>query len=136
MRMNCYKIEMLRIYHLKEHLYPLIDTSRRLQRHYVKIGVLAILPLSRQYKADRYYNIKRLNSKFACDTIWADIKYLNQHKYAQIFTHKYDMHLPESPRLHPFTKIYLYHPPMFIFCSSILFCSKLFTPLWKNRSSN
>ena len=48
----------------------------------------SILPLSRRYKADRYYNIKRLNSKFASDTVWADIKSLNQHKYAQIFTHK------------------------------------------------
>ena len=48
----------------------------------------AILPLSRRYKADRYYDTKRLNSKFACDTMWADIKSLNQHKYAQIFTHK------------------------------------------------
>ena len=30
----------------------------------------AILPLSRRYRADRQYNIKRLNSKFATDTIW------------------------------------------------------------------
>ena len=48
----------------------------------------AILPLSRRYRSDRYYNIKRLNGKFATDTIYADIKSLNQHKYAQIYSHK------------------------------------------------
>jgi hypothetical protein len=48
----------------------------------------AILPLSRRYRADRMYNLKRLNGRFATDTLYADIKSLNQHKYAQMFTHK------------------------------------------------
>lgn len=48
----------------------------------------AILPLSRRYRSDRYYNVKRLNGKFATDTLYADIKSLNQHKYAQIYSHK------------------------------------------------
>ena len=48
----------------------------------------AILPLSRRYRADRQFGTKRLNSKFATDTIWSDIKSLNQHKYAQVYTHK------------------------------------------------
>ena len=48
----------------------------------------AILPISRRYRADRFYEMKKLNGKFATDTIWADIKSLNQHKYAQIYTHK------------------------------------------------
>ena len=48
----------------------------------------AILPISRRYRADRYLNEKRLNSKFATDTIWADTRSLNQHKYAQAYTHK------------------------------------------------
>ena len=48
----------------------------------------AILPLSRRYRADRQYNIKRLNSKFATDSIWSDIRSINNHKYAQVYTHK------------------------------------------------
>ena len=48
----------------------------------------AILPISRRYRTDRMYNVKRLNSRFATDTLWADHKSLNQHKYAQIYTHK------------------------------------------------
>lgn len=48
----------------------------------------AILPISRRYRADRFYNMKRLNGKFSTDTIWADAKSINQHKYAQVYTHK------------------------------------------------
>lgn len=48
----------------------------------------AILPISRRYRADRFYKVKRLDGKFSTDTLYADIKSLNQHKYAQIFTHK------------------------------------------------
>ena len=48
----------------------------------------AILPISRRYRADRFYEMKKLDGKFATDTIWADIKSLNQHKYSQIYTHK------------------------------------------------
>ena len=48
----------------------------------------AILPISRRYRADRFYDLKRLDAKFSTDTIWADVKSLNQHRYAQAFTHK------------------------------------------------
>ena len=48
----------------------------------------AILPISRRYRADRFYELKRLDGKFSTDTIWADIKSTNQHKYAQVYTHK------------------------------------------------
>ena len=48
----------------------------------------AILPLSRRYRADRMYNVKRLNSKFATDTLWADHTSLHQNKYAQLYSHK------------------------------------------------
>ena len=48
----------------------------------------AILPISRRYCADRFYNVKRLDGKFSTDTLWADVKPPNQHKYAQLFTHK------------------------------------------------
>jgi hypothetical protein len=34
----------------------------------------ALLPLSRRYRADRMYNLKRLNSKFATDTFYSDHK--------------------------------------------------------------
>ncbi len=48
----------------------------------------AILPISRRYRADRFYDTKRLDGKFSTDTIWADVRSINQHKYAQAYTHK------------------------------------------------
>ena len=48
----------------------------------------AILPISRRYRADRFYDLKKLDGKFSTDTIWADVKSVNQHKYAQVYTHK------------------------------------------------
>ena len=48
----------------------------------------AILPLSRRYRADRMYSMKRLNSKFATDTFYSDYKYINQNTCAQIYSHK------------------------------------------------
>ena len=57
-----------------------ITTQRRMRS--------AILPLSHRYSADRQFGTKRLSAKFATDTIWSDIKSLNKHKYAQVYTHK------------------------------------------------
>ena len=48
----------------------------------------AILPLSRRYQADRMYDMKHLNSRFATDTFYADQKSLNQNTCAQIYSHK------------------------------------------------
>jgi hypothetical protein len=48
----------------------------------------AILPLSKRYRADRMYNLKQLNSKFATDTFFSDHKSLNQNTCAQIYSHK------------------------------------------------
>ena len=48
----------------------------------------AILPLSRRYRADRMYNLKRLHNKFATDTLYATVKSLNQNVCAQIYSHK------------------------------------------------
>ena len=48
----------------------------------------AILPLSRRYRADRMYKLKRLDSKFATDTLYGDIKSLKQNQCAQVYTHK------------------------------------------------
>ena len=48
----------------------------------------AILPLSRRYRADRVYNLKRLDARFATDTLFSDIKSLSQNTCAQIYSHK------------------------------------------------
>ena len=48
----------------------------------------AILPLSRRYRADRMYSMKRLNAKFATDTFYSDYKSINQNTCAQIYSHK------------------------------------------------
>ena len=47
-----------------------------------------ILPLTRRYRADRVFNICRLNAQFATDTLFSDIKSLNQNTCAQVFLHK------------------------------------------------
>ena len=48
----------------------------------------AILPLSRRYRADRVYSLKRLNARFATDTLYSVIKSLNQNTCAHVYTHK------------------------------------------------
>lgn len=48
----------------------------------------AVLPISRRYRADKMYNVKRLSAKFATDTLWSDCKSLNQNKCAQIYSCK------------------------------------------------
>ena len=48
----------------------------------------AILPISRRYRADRQYGIKRLNGKFATDTLWAKTRSLRGYIAAQIYSHK------------------------------------------------
>ena len=47
-----------------------------------------ILPISRRYRADRFFSAKRLEGKFSTDTLWGDVRSINQHKYAQVYTHK------------------------------------------------
>ena len=48
----------------------------------------AILPLSRRYRSDRRYNMKRLNGRFATDTLYAEVKSLHQNTCAQLYSHK------------------------------------------------
>eukprot|EP00980_Cylindrotheca_fusiformis_P019419 scaffold6690_cov88-Cylindrotheca_fusiformis.AAC.1 len=48
----------------------------------------AILPLARRYKADRYFNLKRLQGKFAMDTFYAKMRSLLGNSMAQIYSHK------------------------------------------------
>ena len=61
------------------------STLRTTTQHFKGSG---ILPISRRYGADRFYEVKRLNGNFSADTIWATVKFLNQYKYAQVITHK------------------------------------------------
>ena len=53
----------------------------------------AILPLSRRYRADRMYNLKRLDAKFATDTLYGDVRSLLQNSCAQIYSHKIGFHV-------------------------------------------
>ena len=48
----------------------------------------AIMPISRRYRADRYYGMKRLNSKFATDTFYPRVKSLLGHTHAQVYSNK------------------------------------------------
>ena len=48
----------------------------------------AILPIGRRYRADRFYDMKKLDGHFSTDTIYAEVKSINQHKFAQVYTHK------------------------------------------------
>ena len=48
----------------------------------------AILPISRRYRADCIYHLKRLDGKFATDTFYPEFKSLNQNTCAQVFSHK------------------------------------------------
>jgi hypothetical protein len=48
----------------------------------------AILPISRRYRADRVFGVKRLNGKFATDTAYGKIKSLRGNVGSQIYSHK------------------------------------------------
>ena len=46
----------------------------------------AILPLSRRYRADRRYNLKRLEGEFSTDSLYAEVKSILGNKYAQVYS--------------------------------------------------
>ena len=48
----------------------------------------ALLPISRRYRADRQFGVRRLNGKFSTDTIWAKIKTLRRNVSSQIYSQK------------------------------------------------
>ena len=48
----------------------------------------AILPLSRRYRADRMFGIKRLYGKFATDTVYGKVRSLRSNVGSQIYSHK------------------------------------------------
>ena len=54
----------------------------------------AILPISRRYRADRMYGIKRLNGKFSTDTLYGICKSLRGYVFSQIYSHKCGFAVP------------------------------------------
>jgi len=47
-----------------------------------------ILPLSRQYRADKYYGVRTMNGKFVTDTWWSKIRSLSGNIASQVYYHK------------------------------------------------
>ena len=54
----------------------------------------AVLPIACRYRADLMYNVKRLNYKLSCDTIWSDVRLLLHNICTQVYTHKCDLAVP------------------------------------------
>ena len=77
-------IDDLRCIGIKKEKATLDATTQRGTRY-------AILPLRRRYRADRVYILKRLNTRFATDTILSDIKSLNHNVCAQVFSYKFGL---------------------------------------------
>lgn len=48
----------------------------------------AITPLSRRYRADHYYGLKKLNTKFSTDTLYPDARSIIGNTHAQIYSNK------------------------------------------------
>ena len=48
----------------------------------------AILPISRRYRADRRFSVKRLKGNFSSDTLWSKTKSLRGNVCTQIYSHK------------------------------------------------
>ena len=66
-----------------------IPRAQRTLRVTTQRGVRsAILPISRRYRADRMFSVKRLNGKFATDTAYGKVKSLRGNIGSQLFSHK------------------------------------------------
>jgi Reverse transcriptase (RNA-dependent DNA polymerase) len=66
-----------------------IPRAQRTLRVTTQRGVRsAILPISRRYRADRMFSVKRLNGKFATDTAYGKVKSLRGNVGSQVFSHK------------------------------------------------
>ena len=82
--------------HLKASAKLISDLWRiGLKRSQATVGVTtqretrsAILPLSRRYRADRVFSMCRLNVRFATDTLFSDVKSLNNNTCAHVFSYK------------------------------------------------
>ena len=69
-----------------------IERAKETLRATVYIGTrFAILPIRRRYQADRQRKVKRLNGKFATDTIWAKSLSLKGNVVSQIYINKCDL---------------------------------------------
>eukprot|EP00978_Attheya_sp_CCMP212_P042802 scaffold267333_cov33-Attheya_sp.AAC.1 len=47
-----------------------------------------MLPITQRYRADRRFEVKRLNTKFATDTAYAKVKSIRGNIGSQVYTHK------------------------------------------------
>ena len=62
----------------------------------------AILPLSRRYRADRFYKARTLNGKFATDTLWMTPRSIAGNIASQVYSHRcgfastYHMHAADG----------------------------------------
>ena len=66
-----------------------IPRAQRTLRVTTQRGVRsAILPISRRYRADRMFAVKRLNGKFSTDTAYGKVKSLRGNVGSQLFSHK------------------------------------------------
>ena len=66
-----------------------IPRAQRTLRDTTQRGVRsAMLPISRRYRADRMFAVKRLNGKFATDTAYGKVKLLRGNVGSQLFSHK------------------------------------------------
>jgi hypothetical protein len=66
-----------------------IPRAQRTLRVTTQRGVRsAILPISRRYRADRIFSVRRLNGKFATDTAYGSVKSLRGHVGCQLFSNK------------------------------------------------
>jgi len=66
-----------------------ITRAQRTLRVTTQRGVRsAILPISRRYRADRMFSVKRLQGKFATDTAYGKVKSLRGNVGSQVFSHK------------------------------------------------
>ena len=61
------------------------ETLKRTTQRFLRS---ALLPLSRRYRADRMFEMKRLTGKWSTDTIDGRTKSLDGNRYAQIFANK------------------------------------------------
>ena len=53
-----------------------------------RVIIFAILSLTRRYRANRVFSMRRLNTQFATDTLFSNVKSLNQNTCSHVFSHK------------------------------------------------
>ena len=74
---------------LSEHWFISLKTAKEtLRRTTQRFLRSALLPLSRRYRADRMFQMKRLRGKWSTDTVDGRTLYLDGNRYAQIFANE------------------------------------------------